>query len=156
MLDPALQIREYDSTDRDFIYSSWLSSFKGSHYAGPVPDNVYWKLYQFVLEKIIPDSTVKIVCSHEYPSQIVGWICYRDSVVHYLYVKQPFRGKGIAKELLTKTVGQEFSYTFKTAKSRYFSNSFKARFNPNLVRKKRRGKTESPEDTPEDPMQVPQ
>ena len=141
-IDSALTLRPYTETDLDFIFSSWLSSFKSSHYAGPVPDNVYWKLYQHVLEEIFkrPGFEVTVVCNKDYPDQIVAYLAWEPGIVHYVYVKQPFRQKGIAAYTLMATVGSKFQFTFKTAKSRFFNNSFQAKFNPKPVRRKSESK----------------
>lgn len=135
-------IRPWSEADNNFVYSSWLRSFKTSHYAGSLPDNLYWPAYQVALEQILtqPNTRCLVACNPEFPDQIFGYIVFDEpgEVVHYVYVKGPFRKLGIGSELLRfATNGRaEVSYTFRTPDVQHLSKKVRMVFRPKLVRRK--------------------
>lgn len=112
--------------DLPIIFSSWLRSFKDSHYAGLIPNNLYYDIYRAALEQLIARPGVEIWCAvnpqeEEEKHQIYGWLCiergYALPVIHYLYVKQAYRMFGVARSLLAAVKidpAQPFIFTFKT------------------------------------------
>jgi GNAT superfamily N-acetyltransferase len=141
-----LKLREMEEKDKNFLMSSWLRSFKGSYYAGPIQNDMYWKVYQNVLERILrrKDVIVSIACNPKNPGQIFGYLVLEETermpTVHWIYVKQAFRGFGIAKTLLEQlgvAKDTEFYYTFKVKITPSLLASWKGRFNPNIVRQRR-------------------
>ncbi len=121
--------------DRNFIFNSWLRSFRKSHYAGPIPYNLYYDFYQKVIEQILRRDgvEVKVAVPEEHPSQIIGYCVlehgFEKPVVHYCYVKQGFRGMGFAKRMVGTT---DFFYTFRTPSVRWLPS---ANFVPAIVRR---------------------
>ena len=117
-------IRHWGDEDKPFIMSSWLRSFKSSRYAGPIPNNMYWTVYAQAIEQILDRDGVKVLiaCNPEKESQIFGYIVLEQNheapVVHWLYIKQPFRGWGMARSLMGFChilKHTEFSYTYRAA-----------------------------------------
>jgi GNAT superfamily N-acetyltransferase len=108
--------------ERNFIIDTWLKSFKDSHFAGPLPDNMYWKVYSEVLNRLLDKEGVSVLvaCSSEDSNVIYGYIAielFDIPVCHYLYVKYIYRGMGIARALFGKAVEGKFAYTFPTKES---------------------------------------
>lgn len=150
-----ITIRYNDEDDQHFIMSSWLRSFKNSNYAGPIQNNLYWKVYQQVIEQLLDRDGVVILiaCNPEKETQIFGYIVVEENfetpVVHWLYVKQPFRSTvhdkwGIARALMGFcgiSRNTEFYYTFRSASAGSLTASDgpwpRARFKPSIVRKKK-------------------
>ena len=99
-----IQVRKAGRADIPFITSSWLRSFRDGYLVRSIPNTVYYYQHHKILEALLPRSVVLIACNEENPDQILGWICAEvvDTalVIHYMYVKQPFRKFGIAKRLV--------------------------------------------------------
>lgn len=120
-------IREAKDSDMDFIYSSWLKSFRESHYAGVIPMNAYYKVYSPILKGLIfdrPGARILVATNPEEDDprhELLGWIAREPgklmNVLHYVYVKEAFRRHGVAKALFQAAgfdVRHQFIYTFKT------------------------------------------
>ncbi len=100
-----IQIRKAQRSDVPFITSSWLKSNRDGFMVRSVPNTVYYHQHHKILEAIMPNGIVIVACNEEDPDQILGWCCAEvvDTalVIHYIYIKQPFRKFGIATKLVT-------------------------------------------------------
>lgn len=100
-----LIIREAEAGEENFIYNSWLHSYRSSHFARPIESRTYYKFHHAVIERILarPTCSVLIATHKDTPTIILGYMVL-DSLtsptIHFVYVKQPFRRLGIAKALL--------------------------------------------------------
>lgn len=115
-LELAIETRPAEKPDLAFIFSSWLKSFRESEFAKGIPTSLYYREHHRLIERLLERAQVLVACNPESPSQIYGWICFERSrarVIHYVYVKQPFRELGIAKRLLEAALAGEegFFYT---------------------------------------------
>ncbi len=109
-----IKIRPLQTSDVNFVCNSWVKSYRHhvetSKTLNPanayIPKEVYFKGQQRLAEKLInaDSSAVLVACMENDPEQIVGWICATVkpsvSIVHYCYVKAPFRLFGVATELI--------------------------------------------------------
>jgi GNAT superfamily N-acetyltransferase len=93
--------------EKPFIYSSWLKSYGKSIEARRMSANSYFSNYKRVLEQIIEGESFSVVAFNpEDLEQIYGYAVFNwDSDIdvtylHYIYVKQPFRGLQVASRLL--------------------------------------------------------
>lgn len=122
MTDLAIRIRPFRESDAGTVATDWLKSFHLSHYAGPIPMDLYWPTYRTAINRLMWSTRVTILmaCSPDDDSQTFGWITAErkiQPIVHFLYVKQVFRHQGIAKMLMAAAdipTGLTFIYTFKT------------------------------------------
>lgn len=108
--DLAIRVRPANEEDVPFIFNSWLKSYRNSFFARDIHSTVYYSEHHKVLEKIIKNNSVLVACNPEESNQIYGYIIsgkvQNVIVVHYVYVKQPYRNLGIAK-LLGAAVGHD-------------------------------------------------
>lgn len=133
-----------------FVFDYWLESFRLAHAAGPIPMDLYWPVYREVIKRLIDKPTVDVLGAYnpDDGDQFYGFLVRQrrsPPIVHYLYVKKPFRRNGIAKILMTAAdipTGRPFIYTFKTpaggliAKHSWLGAAFDplaARFKPKLT-----------------------
>lgn len=97
--------REAVLDDEGFIYNSWLKSHRtGAAWARDVPPQVYFAGHKKVVASLLAESEIVVACNPESPAQIFGYAVYQASsagvlVLHYLYVKHPYRKLGIATAL---------------------------------------------------------
>jgi GNAT superfamily N-acetyltransferase len=116
-------IRDALDDDRAFVVDSWLMSFRLSHFAGPISMRRYRDVYSLEIEDLLlrPLCCVRVAYNNLSPGQIFGFLCFegghKHPVIHYLYVKQPLRRRGIAKLLVQDAsinLDRRFVYTYRT------------------------------------------
>lgn len=104
-------IRPARTEDINFVFDSWLKSWRKSRYAGVVPNHLYYATYRATIESLVArGAMLTIACHPVNTDHILGWICTEQTldgyaVVHYLYVKDPFLKLGVDKELLEAVTG---------------------------------------------------
>lgn len=120
-----------------FVVRSWLSSFRKSDWAGPIPNNEYERIYLDTINQLLArGARVVVACNPDNPNHILGWMCYeftRDGkpVVHYVYVKSMWRQAvkrygtptGVATSLFAAAgidPKARFFYTFRTNRAHHF------------------------------------
>lgn len=142
----SISYRKAEESDRRLIENSWLESFRSSHVAGLIAMDDWHEVMLPQIRKVLDREGVEVLVAHNpdddsETSNIYGWaavergyeISFRgrrggrwvdvfdktkDPLVHYVFVKQPFRKLGIAKSLLAKlgVTKEDFcNYTCKTA-----------------------------------------
>ena len=99
------KVRFADAADVPFIFSSWLRSYRETRAAKLVGNAQYYEGQHAVIEGILqrPNIVVEIACDEHDPSTIFGYIVHevsKEPLVHWLYVKLPFRNFGIGQSLL--------------------------------------------------------
>ena len=106
-----LILRPMREDDKSFIISSWLNSYlsHGNLHRRP-SKTVYYKEHQEIVKKKLDTCSVTIATTSEDQDQIIGYIVHDLYCVHYLYVKNLFRGFKIASKLLQTTDAGEYSH----------------------------------------------
>jgi GNAT superfamily N-acetyltransferase len=132
-----IHLRRAQEDDVPLIYDSWMKSFKSSRFAQTVDPNVYYPEQHSVISYLLARTQVVLAVSDEAEKQIYGYLCYDPSqgplILHYCYVKQPYRGFGIATKLISTVLKQDqpFYYTHDTGEMRSLLE--KGCFNPFLL-----------------------
>ena len=163
--------RRATPSDLEFVRGSWRDSHRMSHTAGPIPMDAYPHVYDALIKRLLEREGVFVVVMHSDqeapPNDVLGWACVEEGVraparvrengqwvdrfhelkqplVHYVYVKQPFRLHGVARSLLTAAgVDTELPWihTFSTAVVAKLRNKrtraglrWPATFDPRLAR----------------------
>ena len=97
-------VRPAIGADLNFIFSSWLKSYRNSDWAKPMHNNVYYTAHHALIEDLLTHSQVYVACSVANQADIFGWaVAQRIKgifTVHYVYVKHTFRQMGIANLLM--------------------------------------------------------
>lgn len=96
--------RAMKESDIPFIYSSYLKSYRNAPGANHMVNDVYYPEYKARMEKMLSSSNVLVACSSEDPDQILGYVIYDSAfqwtIIHYLYIKFPFRQMKLASGLI--------------------------------------------------------
>ena len=112
-----IAIRLHEATDEDFIYSTWMKSFRDNSYARAVPTQLYNIGQRKRINKILSKEGVNVLiaCDAETPELIYGYAVMERTpdVLHYVYVKSAYRKLGIAKALLIDFLDNSVLYTHK-------------------------------------------
>ena len=104
--DLPIKVRPAVEGDVPFIFSSWLKSYRASLFAKQVSNTVFFSEHHKVIEGILKTSTTLVLCSADDVTNIYGYICAEKIdgifVLHYAYIKHPYRTLGLAKFLLNQ------------------------------------------------------
>ena len=115
------KIRLMVPSDKNFIYRSWLQSYKhDSPMTVFIGRDFFFKIQQKIVDTIFSrDDTKTIIACDENDEEIIfGFLVYQPKIIHYVYVKEPFRKLGIATTLLKELgnvenfQGSHFTYKY--------------------------------------------
>ena len=117
-------LRAMKDEDYNFVLSSWAKSFKGSPWAGLVPNNLWHSTMKEALDQLLErGAKVRMLVDRLSPDFIIGWTCFEESecgvnVIHYVFVKDAFREKfgsgGLLRDLACGRGSYGFRYTCRT------------------------------------------
>lgn len=136
------QLRWATQSDYPFIANSYLKSYRCAPAAKAMINDVYFPEYKARLEAIVATGSVLVACASDDPDQILGYLLFSElagrTILHYVYVKYPFRQHGIAKSLIL-TAKPDFgnSHTVITHQPKGWqevSNKYQLVYNPALVK----------------------
>lgn len=102
-----IQIRPYEHTDKDFIYASWLESYRHSSVITKrIRDSEYYVGQQKMIDNILArkHTHISVAADVNDLSFIHGYIVAEATAtptVHFCFVKKKLRKAGIAKTLFT-------------------------------------------------------
>lgn len=100
--------REMVDGDRNFIFNSYLKSYRKTYPLCLVPNGLYFGPQQEILEFLLNTASATVACFPEDPSEILGYIIHQNqptaAVLHFLYAKRA--SVGIRSGLLAGAVGE--------------------------------------------------
>jgi len=98
-------IRDGKPEDNNFILSTFLRGlYYGDSWFSLIPKDAFMQHYKKVANYlVIPgNSTIKVACLKEDPNVILGYSILSNDfqTIHWVFVKNAWRNKGIAKSLV--------------------------------------------------------
>jgi GNAT superfamily N-acetyltransferase len=103
-LNSSIRFRDANQADVAFIFNSWLKSNRSSALVQGVSNPVYFAQHHLLIEGLVKTCKVIVAVNADDTSQIFGYIVYDVvegmPVIHYVYVKQPYRKLGLAALML--------------------------------------------------------
>lgn len=137
---PAYILRAFDREregELGLITNSWLKSFRDSPATTKMSDTVFFGNYETIIKEILATKKVLVMADENEskdktkPQTIYGYIAYEylDNVpvIHFIYVKHTFRGRGLMNDMFktvvkyypdpadkSKSINEPFIYTFQT------------------------------------------
>lgn len=103
-----INVRPNRQEDLNFIYSTWLNGLKyGNDLFSLIPPKIYFSEYSKILETLIHADTteVKVAALIEDPDVIIGYsVLHPPHILHWIFVKPPWRKIGISKLLIPNTI----------------------------------------------------
>jgi hypothetical protein len=105
---PAIQFRPASETDLPFVFDAWRLSFRDSDFAYTLPWATYSPIQTGKMQAAVSQGTVTMACLSDDPDCLLGFAVHSKTadeltVIHFLYVKEWFRHRGIARNLLAQT-----------------------------------------------------
>lgn len=101
-------IRLAVDADLPFIRNSWLRNYhEHGEGARHVPNDVYFANagHWGVVDRCLRAGATLVATPEGDDHSILGWACASPNVLHYVYVKAPFRRLGITPRLLALAPG---------------------------------------------------
>lgn len=140
----AFPLRGADPTlDLGFIFGTWRDTFRESQWAGVVPNHLYRDTMDEMIRGLLTrGAKVMLATNPSDNSHLVGFICYETPldhppVLHYLFVKDAFRGYGAGKQLLERAGFRRDLAFHYTARTYLGSRRIKGgQFSPAIARRK--------------------
>ena len=128
-------LRAASQGDQAFVMDSWLRSFgKGRTWVfRGVEGDRFYSGHREILENILQRSLVVVACLEEVPDAVLGWACIEPGCVHYTYVKNKYRRKGVATKLIAhaeKLMGTLSTCSHQTGQWKRFTPGQKLMFTP--------------------------
>ena len=100
---PPIRLRKANQEDVNFIFNAWLKSYKFSYFARNITNTIFFAEHHKIIERLLKSYDTIVACNDSDPTQIYGFINAGSTegifTLNYVYVKQAFRGLGIAKVL---------------------------------------------------------
>jgi len=126
-------LRERRESDDAMIIDSWLRSglqypiFTAECGRPPIrlrpPPGLLLSTNRSFLQKILPLTSVAVLCDPEDSDHIIGWICYEEDCLHFIFVKYNFRRLGFGAELLAEAdLPEECEVSWRTPALNFFKN----------------------------------
>ena len=113
------EYREAQPADRAFWGANWANSFRRSRWAGVVPNHLFHDLMRTLQDGLLRRG-MRVSLAHlpGNPDALMGFVAWEPSdkapIVHFLYVKDTWRGQGLGGALLRQGPGDKFIYTHRT------------------------------------------
>jgi len=96
----------------NYIYAKWLRSAKyGNDIYKKIPSEYYYKSYSRYLDSLLHRCKVRLAVLDDDKDVLLGFACYKDKILHYVYVNREQRRQGIGKSLLPKEIEIYTHYT---------------------------------------------
>lgn len=100
-----VMIRPITEADRAFIFASWLKGLRyGNSWYELIDKDLYFKVYNSIINQLLHRSETKIACLKEDPSVILGYAVIEKNRLHWLHVKKAWRKIGIARSLVPSNI----------------------------------------------------
>lgn len=88
-------------TDENFIKATMLKGlYYGNEFFRQMKQDTFFKVYGEHVGNLLANSTVLVACLAEDPDVILGYAIVDEPALHYIFVKEAWRGKGIATMLV--------------------------------------------------------
>lgn len=136
-----IRVRRMEAADKNFILNSWLKSYRNSPAVDRMENPSYFHEQSKVINDLLDNCPVLVASDPKDPSNIFGYLVYQfiegTFVLHYIYVKQVFRNKGVGKYLIAKAghqVGEAVAiYTHHTKAALKIAYKFRFILNPFIL-----------------------
>lgn len=108
-MNELFEIRFYQESDFSFVKNSYMRSFRNSNLTRFIPSEIYNPKQSKLFDNLFAKSKILLAVNPTNENQILGYIVYNPikNCVHYVYVKNCFRGNGIASALVKKVLNPE-------------------------------------------------
>lgn len=108
-----LVVRPARASDRGYVLKNWLRSYAESRFAREA-GKPYWRGEARLIDRHIERGEVNVAAYAEDDDVIAGFICASYRVLHFVFVTESYRRKGIAKMLVDSLSAEPDVYSRRT------------------------------------------
>ena len=136
MSEIKFNLRHFQPSDLNFILGTWMESYFFFMPSRP-PKHIYAREHSLLINKHLPHCDCVIACAEDDANQILGYVITEHDLLHYIYVKGPFRKLGIGHKLMSSAFPNVSGivHTHYTQPIKHFSHKYKLTYNPYLFYK---------------------
>lgn len=131
MSQPPLSLRQATPEDLKFVFDSWARSYRDGGCAPQIGYDLFRPGHEALMKRLVDRDFVTVAYATEIPDEICGWVCAGLDAIHYVYVKQAYRRRGIGIQLCA--LYKVNHHSFETRTGRKFATKLRTRFNPYLA-----------------------
>jgi len=119
-------VRDGRPDEEALVYKSWVGTYSSSLFARGISRGLFEERHTKLVRDILKrGGVIRVAHAAEEPDAILGWaVIERPNVLHYVYVKEPFRRLGIARRLVAE-VPARFRFTHYHQNADQFVNKFR-------------------------------
>jgi hypothetical protein len=132
--------REALPEDLNFVFNSWLISFKQSKTLQNVEGAFYYQGQHNIIERCLRQSETLMLVDANKTEDIYGYIVYQqiDGIftLHFAYIKHIYRGLGLFRHMLSLVRSDNSVlglYTHDTKAARHVGDRFNLYYNPYVL-----------------------
>lgn len=131
----AFEIRDMHAGDRNRVISDWQRTCERQAPFSRMRKHDFMVAMAGRVDRLCARGEALVACNSERPDQIYGWAVSEPGdppVVHMAYVKETFRGVGVARVLLERLLpgAERFEFSHWPLEPRVLTHFEGARFNP--------------------------
>jgi GNAT superfamily N-acetyltransferase len=124
--------------DEGLVLASWARQIRKLPPFRQVSGEEF-KAHTLRLERLLQRCPPVIACEPKHPEQVFGWVCAElqgdDRVLHFVYVRNTWRRKGIARYLLELSFAgrmgeQDILYTHRGRSTPHLETKWRLRYEP--------------------------
>jgi hypothetical protein len=97
-------VREMREPDAPFVISSWVGAQRRAEQWRAVPIETYKVEMRRHVGRVLERSRALVAADAEDPEHLFGCVVVGAGAIHWLYVRETFRGFGLGKELARMAV----------------------------------------------------
>lgn len=128
--DDLITYRPFREADLPFILDSWLKTLRvNNDFFRQIDRDIYKLIYPEIVTRLVRTHRTRVACLKEDDDVIIGYVCTNSDTLHWVFVKNQWRGLGIMKDLVPNGL------TFISHTTRLFrpiSDKYNWRLNPFL------------------------
>ena len=107
-----VRVRPGKDEDLPLVFDSYLKSWRTNKAAGTIPNHLFYQVQRTALEDLLSRGALLQVAYPEgHEDLILGWAVGEEkegkTVLHYLYIKDPYLGLGLPALLLKCLPGEQ-------------------------------------------------
>ena len=130
-------LRSFVEADKPFIYNSYMFSYHDYSDLRIVPKILYNTNQLEVINWLFAHAEILIICFPEEPDAIIGYIIHQIVnnvlIIHYVYIKNSFRGQGMFQKIVEPLVPLTTEETTTVIATHITTGYFKVRNKINKV-----------------------
>lgn len=133
MTEIPILIRPAEVSDLHFILHSWLRVMRRET-PSECPDELFFKVHQTLLKNLLTRASAICAVNPSDTDQLFGYMVYEGNILHFSFVKSPFRRLHVFQRLLKRAFAdpQDVQYSQSTYATKALSQKFKMIYNPYL------------------------